>query len=209
MKAESELDKQPWIHYLSLFIEFLQYLAFCFEETEWGPYGNEFGTVVQYSQIERILVAKTNVIVDVVLIGLSILLILIMLIDAGYVIFSFFSKEFKAGVWPLRLLRSTVGVLSSVLYLPVVTSLLSVYHCPEHEDLYHCYDNFHVGLIVASTVGLLTFVPFALLMANAYFEPDPHSESIMARPLPISDMVEISLKTLTVIYADVIDCIKQ
>ncbi|KAJ3102078.1 hypothetical protein HDU97_000792 [Phlyctochytrium planicorne] len=202
MKAESE--ELHIIAYLKVLIETLQHLAFSFHGFKWGPIGDQVGKILLYTQIEKQIVELTNTTVQLILIGFSLLLTLILSVDTIYVVLSFFSKDFKAGVWPLRLLRMLVSLLSSILFLPIVSSLQSIYSCPETEELdfFTCYNTFHIALIALCSLAMLIVIPFTALISIAFYAPDPQSKSLEARPLPLQDIFLLLDKAITLILAE-------
>ncbi|ORY45913.1 hypothetical protein BCR33DRAFT_154938 [Rhizoclosmatium globosum] len=178
-----------------IFIEFLQNLAFCFADVEWGYYGNKYGYVLILFQIEEAVVKYTFPQAILVLVAIAVILIVTMIVLAIYVVRSFMNSDFNQGVWPLRLLRTLVSMLASIFFLPVMYSLLTIFTC--HNGLHDCdSDPVFIGLRIVSAIALPTFFAFTLLMSMTYFNPNPKSPSLSARPTARLELLELSAKTL-------------
>ncbi|TPX38938.1 hypothetical protein SeLEV6574_g07504, partial [Synchytrium endobioticum] len=201
MMKSSGVEKYPYIALIALAIENLQMLSFAFYSIDWGVAGNNVGIAVTLTQIEHEIVHFTEYEVLLALVAMCLALIAVMLVLATYVIWSFYSKEFKSGVWPLRVLRITINLLQSVLYLPVLTTLMASSKCPNTDDglaLYGCYTGIHAIVLLLSLAAALVFIPFSFLMSLASFEPNPRS-SIVAEATPTTHLLDNVIKTILVI----------
>ncbi|TPX33025.1 hypothetical protein SmJEL517_g04025 [Synchytrium microbalum] len=200
MKSGGE-ERYPFIPLASLVIECIQTASFAFTNISWGMAGNATGIVLTLTQIEHQVVGMTNYEILLGLVAVSLALIVVMGSLAAYVIWAFYAKEFKAGVWPLRVLRVTVELLQSVAYLPVLTTLLATTKCPDTTDLvskYGCYTNWHLMVMIISLVAAVIFIPFSFLMSLASFEPNPKS-SVVAKATPTAHLFDNFIKTMLVI----------
>ncbi|KAI9205355.1 uncharacterized protein BJ171DRAFT_598468 [Polychytrium aggregatum] len=184
------------VSYLTMFIEFLQTLAFSFDNINWGVWGSYMGMVLKFFQIETALTFYLGTPALYVLVILSLILIIIMLSLTVYVVKSFVSKNFQAGVWPLRALRSLVGMLSSVFYLPVLYSMMSIFVCGDGATPAQCAAIERLILKIVSGIVLPIFVSFTLLMSLTYFNPNPLSTCVVARPSARLEFVELTTKTI-------------
>ncbi|KAI9348503.1 hypothetical protein BDR26DRAFT_915655 [Obelidium mucronatum] len=178
-----------------IFIEFVQNLAFCFVEVDWGVYGNKYGSILILFQVEEAVVKYTVPQTILVIVAIAVILIATMLVLAVYVVQSFMKSDFNKGVWPLRLLRTLVSMLASIFFLPIVYSLFKIFTC--RHGLENCHrDPIFVGLRIISGIALPAFFAFTLLMSMTYFNPNPKATSISARPTARLELVELSAKTL-------------
>ncbi|KAJ3140423.1 hypothetical protein HK100_009734 [Physocladia obscura] len=178
-----------------IFIEFLQNLAFCFADIDWGPYGNKYGYILIFTQVEEAVVKYTFPEAILVLVAIAVVLNATMIILAFYVIQSFMKSDFNKGVWPLRLLRTLVSMLASIFFLPMVYSLFTIFVC--HNGLENCDTNpIFIAMRVLSAITLPTFIAFTLLMSMTYFNPNPKATSISARPTARLEILELSNKIL-------------
>ncbi|KAJ3210757.1 hypothetical protein HDU67_005035 [Dinochytrium kinnereticum] len=73
MKAETE--EKPILTYLKVAIEGFQLLTFPFLGFKWGPIGEQLGSILLYTQVEKQLVDRTNATAHLALIGISMLLV--------------------------------------------------------------------------------------------------------------------------------------
>ncbi|KAJ3114028.1 hypothetical protein HK098_007489 [Nowakowskiella sp. JEL0407] len=98
-------------------VEFLQSIAFAFiYNTWWGTSGNMFGRVVAYSEIASVLEYEIHSVEPYYALVTAIFLLVAMLLGSfAYVVMSFITRNFKAGVWPLRILR-TLGKKNIILH---------------------------------------------------------------------------------------------
>ncbi|KAJ3190670.1 hypothetical protein HK101_008494 [Irineochytrium annulatum] len=181
-----------------IFIEFLQSLAFCFMEIEWGEYGNQMGKWLRYTQVEEAVVQYTAGTTIYYMVLASVILIAIMVGLAFYVVKSFVNSDFQMGVWPLRALRTLVSMLASIFFLPITYSLFSAFTCNNFQD---CDGNpIMMTIRVLSALALPCFLPFTFLMSLTYFHPNPKSKAVAARPTARLELLELGTKTLLTIF---------
>ncbi|KAI8616721.1 hypothetical protein BC830DRAFT_1116890 [Chytriomyces sp. MP71] len=181
-------------------IEFLQNLAFCFADVDWGPQGHWMGFVLTLFQVEEAVVKYAGGDAIFVLVAISVALIIIMIVLAFYVVQSFMKSDFNKGVWPLRLLRTLVSFLASVFFLPVMYSLFTIFRCPNQESSTCNSDPLYIVLRILSGFSLPVFFAFTMLMSMTYFNPNPKASSISARPTARLELLELSSKTLLAIF---------
>ncbi|KAJ3293302.1 hypothetical protein HK104_004603 [Borealophlyctis nickersoniae] len=188
----------PIVIYTIWLFEFCQYLAFCFLHINWGPYGNTFGSAIAWSQIDdrAAAVAPYSVLQVLELAALALVFILVVL--TLYVVRSFISKDFKAGVTPLRVLRTLAGALQTLLYVPVLSALIATLPCRDNMTI-ECWAGEHMGYGIASLIGVTVFITFATVFCLAHFEPNPMSPDIRASPLPMSELQELASKSVLII----------
>ncbi|KAI8832680.1 hypothetical protein BJ741DRAFT_287174 [Chytriomyces cf. hyalinus JEL632] len=184
-------------------IEFLQNLAFCFANVDWGPHGHWFGVAVIMFQVEEAVVKYTAPEAIFVLVAISVILIIVMLSLAFYVLQSFMNSDFNKGVWPLRMLRTLVSFLASIFFLPIVYTLFGIFSChdKDHYEVDTCSNNrIYIGLRILAGICLPLFFGFTMLMSMTYFNPNPKATSIDARPTARLELLELSTKVLLAVF---------
>ncbi|KAJ3230140.1 hypothetical protein HDU81_004755 [Chytriomyces hyalinus] len=185
-------------------IEFLQNLAFCFANVDWGPHGRWFGVAVIMFQVEEAVVKYTAPEAIFVLVAISVVLIIVMLSLAFYVLQSFMNSDFNKGVWPLRMLRTLVSFLASIFFLPIIYTLFGIFSCHDKDHLEAvdtCSTNpIYIGLRILSGICLPLFFGFTMLMSMTYFNPNPKATSIDARPTARLELLELSTKVLLAVF---------
>ncbi|KAJ3221948.1 hypothetical protein HDU81_010225 [Chytriomyces hyalinus] len=185
-------------------IEFLQNLAFCFANVDWGPHGHWFGVAVIMFQVEEAVVKYTGPEAIFVLVAISVVLIIVMLSLAFYVLQSFMNSDFNMGVWPLRMLRTLVSFLASIFFLPIIYTLFGIFSCHDKDHLEvvdTCSKNgIYIGLRILAGICLPLFFGFTMLMSMTYFNPNPKATSIDARPTARLELLELSTKVLLAVF---------
>ncbi|KAJ3245233.1 hypothetical protein HDU78_009713 [Chytriomyces hyalinus] len=184
-------------------IEFLQNLAFCFANVDWGPHGHWFGVAVIMFQVEEAVVKYTAPEAIFVLVAISVVLIIVMLSLAFYVLQSFMNSDFNKGVWPLRMLRTLVSFLASIFFLPIIYTLFGIFSChdKDHQEVDTCSNNrIYIGLRILAGICLPLFFGFTMLMSMTYFNPNPKATSIDARPTARLELLELSTKVLLAVF---------
>ncbi|KAI8850189.1 hypothetical protein BC829DRAFT_390048 [Chytridium lagenaria] len=152
------------------------------------------GGIDQYFAVGVIPISTLNVARPVIkafgqqgqlgLIGLSLTIVFLTLANAGYNLHSFYTKNFKAGVWPLRAMKILVQWQTTLLYIPTL--------------------NLHRFLIVICGIFIVLYAAFIMLMSIAYFQPDPRTPNFDARPLPIAEFLEVTLKTAVTLSSEAV-----
>jgi hypothetical protein len=151
----------------------------------------------------------------------ALILIITMLILAGYVVASFVRRDFRNGLTPVRVLRTLgtmnivkyrpkfikpnhiVSFLSSVLFLPIMFSLFNIFYF-ESSDTSKVTNAIVISLRVASGIAIPIFLTFTYIMSMTYFNPNPLSTALSARPSSRLELIEITCKillTATAVFA--------
>ncbi|KAJ3047761.1 hypothetical protein HK097_011237, partial [Rhizophlyctis rosea] len=200
-KADTNPPSAFWV-YFGWLVEWIQYFAFCYIDIEWGPHGDAFGNIIVWTQLEQQVATKLKYEVMQVMVYVCVVLVAILAAMYLYVISSFISKDFKAGVWPLRLVRTLSSILQTFLYVPVLAFLLGGAKCP-HDESVECWKGAHLPLASCSIIAICVFLPLAMLSCLSYFDPNPLSKDLKAQSLPFSEMLELIGKTILIVLENV------
>ncbi|KAJ3102077.1 hypothetical protein HDU97_000791 [Phlyctochytrium planicorne] len=211
-KNDGGIDQYVWVGAFKVTIDFIQLLGFCFKYIDWGPYGNAFGNAILYAQVAPPIQDYFGQLGQISLVIVFLITITFTFASAAYNLYSFYTKNFIAGVWPLRVLKFTVQWQSNVLFIPTLVALVSVRDCnPETTFFFACNGPTHnlvIGITGVFSIlfgGLIMSGAFKLLMSIAYFQPDPRSPNFDARPLPIAEFIEITFKLSYIIIAEAVN----
>ena len=114
-----------------------------------------------------------------------ILLIVLLVIDVIYVAYIISSKNKSGAVWPMRLLRSVVSFIVTVMFNPMVEFLLAILECSDKDehgnqlgyyqnynvDDMHCWTNTHFTVMVAlSIISTIVFVIICTVVQMIFYE---------------------------------------
>ena len=125
-------------------------------------------------------------------------------------LFAYSGLSFSTGevrvLWPLRLLLAIGSMSASVLYVPLLEALMSVFQCPvlrHWDDGYTCYQGAHLALAVCA--GLLAAI-FVALCASFTVLTDSHplSPAATAKTAGHVDWGMLVIKLSLVLVANVI-----
>jgi glucose uptake protein GlcU len=124
---------------------------------------------------------------------LCVCLVLLIVINIAYVSYSFSRNRFGA-VWPLRVLRSVVSFIVTVLFMPIFEVFISMVECEEEIDstgAVHYVNHYAHNLIcwygehyVHATFAILVIVAFVIIcivVSITYYESNTSNHNHSAR----------------------------
>jgi hypothetical protein len=123
-----EEDAGPWKIALMRMIDFFQLMVFPFSGDAQFPWraGNLFESLQRIVEVFQIITYLTSFPwgTYLAIFYLGILLVLLVILDLGYVLYSMARKKF-AFVWPLKAPSSFCSIFVTILFLPLLSTQLS------------------------------------------------------------------------------------
>ena len=195
--------------------EFLEFMIFPFNPEIKSVWQNDnitetISTIFSYLSLLTYIENRPTVIY---LCGLyaSILAITLVLINIGYVSYSFSRKYFTA-TWPLYLLRTVAKIFVTGLFMPLLEVNLSIFHCIRSDDgtqwVNHaneqlvCFTPIHFLHMSISFIVTIIFIVISLCVALTFFENSENSGGDSAKEnsradfaIQISKVVSTSIST--------------
>lgn len=105
-------------------------------------------------------------------------------------------------LWPLRALRAIGQFSASVLYIPLLTQLLTGFTCANghhqwwQESGFTCYVGGHVVQTVIAALLTAAFVFLSSLFALVFYEANPLSSNIAAKAHGRVEFCMVVIKTV-------------
>ncbi|ORY50478.1 hypothetical protein BCR33DRAFT_846941 [Rhizoclosmatium globosum] len=168
-----------YAHFLEIFIDHMQDLAFplSFVLSPWISSISWFQTVLNWFSPER-LIGKNQIIFFILLsvIGAT-------LVNALFVGYSFSQNNFRF-IWTLKILRITLGLFATVLFIPILAFFAeNVASCTDSSGKYvTCFNGDNVFRSVVTLVFTAFFIGLALAVKATFFDSDPHKNDVTGRP---------------------------
>ncbi|TPX77518.1 hypothetical protein CcCBS67573_g01209 [Chytriomyces confervae] len=195
-------DHNIYWHFLEIFIDHMQDLAFplTFVFAPWISSIGWFQQMLTWFSPEK-LIGKNQILYDILsaIIGLT-------LMNAAWVGYSFSQNRFRF-IWTLKILRVTLGLFSTVLFIPILAFFTDqIMHCTgPHGDTVSCWTGDTLLQSVVTVVLMVLFVILALAVKATFFEPDPHVKDMTCRPHSRLDMLYVAfraaLTVLSIVFA--------
>ena len=146
-----------------------------------------------------------------------ILLIVLLVIDVIYVSYIISNKNKSGAVWPMRLLRSVVSFIVTVMFNPMVEFLLAILECSDKDehgnelgyyqnynvDDMHCWTNTHFTVMVTlSIISTIVFVIICTVVQMIFYETKTSDKITGAKTNSNADLVSLAVKiALIMIYS--------
>lgn len=142
---------------------------------------------------------------------LCVCLVILVIINITYVSYSFSQNRFGA-VWPLRVLRSVVSFIVTVLFMPIFELFISMLECEEEPDengVIHSMNHYAHGLIcwqgqhyVHSILAILVSVAFVIIcivVSITYYESKTSQGNHSARLNSRADVFLLISKIISIL----------
>ena len=204
---------------LSLINETCQFLYYPF----YDPMGylwkkdSLFNTISKTLSYFQTVVFFNNTQLYIVVFYILILLIVLVVLDIIYVSYSISSKNKAGAVWPMRLLRSVVSFIVTVMFNPMVEFLLAILECSDTDengnelgyyqnynvDDMHCWTNTHFTvMVVLSILTTVIFVIICTVVQTIFYETKTSDKADGAKTNSRCDLVSLAVKiALIIIYS--------
>ena len=138
-------------------------------------------------------------------------------VDVGYVAYIISSKNKSGAVWPMRLLRSVVSYIVTVLFNPMVEYFLAILECSDFDeegnplDYYqnynvddmHCWTNVHFTIMCVEGVLItVIFVLICTVVMTIFYEQKTSMDKEGAKTSSYADLTSLFVKlVLILIYS--------
>eukprot|EP00003_Mantamonas_plastica_P029702 TRINITY_DN708_c0_g1_i1.p1 TRINITY_DN708_c0_g1~~TRINITY_DN708_c0_g1_i1.p1 ORF type:complete len:2331 (-),score=536.50 TRINITY_DN708_c0_g1_i1:468-7460(-) len=105
-------------------------------------------------------------------------------------------KDAYMFLWPLKIVRTTVTLMGSILYLPFVRILTEII-LPVSESSKAKVGS-DPGIVIIAVCALLIIIFFAIISKLLYFDPNPKSKSAIAKPHGRVELLWVLFRTILV-----------
>ncbi|KAI8849643.1 hypothetical protein BC829DRAFT_181328 [Chytridium lagenaria] len=177
-------------HILETLIDHMQDLGFplCFAFAPWQKEISWFRLLTKWFSPEKMIKA-TPVVFNILLSALG-----VVLLNALFVGFSFSQNRFRF-IWTLKLLRVTLGLISTILFIPFLAFFtLAIVNC-EHHDIQSCWTSPYLLKTIGTVAVMTLFILLALCVKATFFEPDPKIKDVSSRPHSRLDLLYLTCRT--------------
>jgi hypothetical protein len=201
----NDSDLSFGMNVLGMIIDFVQMLAFPFNENTAYPWNPELTDwlifVTQTAQLE-FYVSKTDPVQNLSIYIVFIGIVFINLIVIGTVAYKFIKKKAQ-NVFLLKILRSVTSLLTTIFFMPILSFFMVILSCglDISSDPLGCPTSQSTLLIVSSILFSILFGMVSLLVAASFYELDYKSDDASARPHARVELVYLlGQGALTVIF---------
>ncbi|KAI8811000.1 hypothetical protein BJ742DRAFT_867507 [Cladochytrium replicatum] len=179
-------EHHPVLAWLEMLIDHFQDLSFCllFRTTPWQYEVGWFQSILRIVNPEH-LIKDEATLTTVFLVALASLAAV--LLNAFWVGYMFSRNNFRF-MWTLRLLRATLGLFATILYIPILSVFLRIISAcgvdEEAADLIsfkQCWSDFYLVRSVGVTLVTIVFILVVTCVTLTFFEPDPKKKSVLSR----------------------------
>ena len=204
-------DDSFFAEVMSLLNETCQFLYYAFYEPMAYLWKNDtlFNAISGTLAYFQTVVFFNDTQLYIVFFYLIILLIVLVIADIFYVSYILSSKNKSGAVWPMRLLRSVVTFIVTVMFNPMVEFLLAILECSDKDengnylgyyqnynvDDMHCWTdaNFTV-MVVLSVVVTIVFIVICTIVQTIFYETKTSEDSDGAKTNSKADLVSLAVK---------------
>ncbi|KAI8808177.1 hypothetical protein BJ742DRAFT_894224 [Cladochytrium replicatum] len=179
-------EHHPVFAWLEMLIDHFQDLSFCllFHTTPWQNEVGWFQSVLRVVNPEH-LIKDEATLTAVFLTALASLAAV--LLNAFWVGYMFSRNNFRF-MWTLRLLRATLGLFATILYIPILSVFLRIISAcgvnEEHADLDSfttCWRDTYLVRSIGVVLVTIVFILVVTCVTLTFFEPDPKKKSVLCR----------------------------
>ncbi|KAJ1558862.1 hypothetical protein HK096_000876 [Nowakowskiella sp. JEL0078] len=203
-KNSEENEILTWVE---MIIDHAQDLSFALlANTNWQSEMKWFQVIVTYFTPEH-LVPSTDRIVFTTLI----VLLAFVLLNTLWVGYSFSKNNFRY-MWTLRLLRATLGLFATILYIPILSIFTRIFiQCSPSgdylstDDLVKCWSGLELLVRVGTLVVTLIFIVVVIAVVATMYEPDPKTKAVLSRPHSRFELLYVGFRTVLTVSAQVME----
>lgn len=187
---------------VGMLIDCLQILSFPFHlqaSFPWNEqYSSWFALLCHYSKME-FYISYDDETYNLIIYSVSILLVSLNLANAVSVGVRFYRKQVQ-NVFLLKILRSSMILLSTFLFLPVLSFYSIILSCNlNHMQFPGCPSEYR-GLMIASSVFILAVFGLVTIIVTASFvEQDPCGKDIRAQPHARIELIYLIMKFIMIV----------
>ena len=135
-------------------------------------------------------------------------------VDVGYVAYIISSKNKSGAVWPMRLLRSVVSYIVTVLFNPMVEYFLAILECSDYDeegnylgyyqnynvDDMHCWTDVHFTVMCVEGVLItVIFVLICTVVMTIFYEQKTSMEKDEAKTSSYADLTSLFVKIILIL----------
>ena len=200
---------------ISLLNETCQYLYYPF----YDPMGYLWKKEVLFHNISKFLsyfqtvVFFNNTELFITVFYIGIFAVLGVVVDIFYVAYIISSNNKSGAVWPMRLLRSVVSYIVTVLFNPMVEYFLAILECSDKDesgnylgyyqnynvDDMHCYTNIHFTIMCVEAVFIVVvFVTICTVVQTVFYEQKTAADKDGAKTNSKCDLLVLFVKIVLI-----------
>ena len=135
-------------------------------------------------------------------------------VDVGYVAYILSSKNKSGAVWPMRLLRSVVSYIVTVLFNPMVEYFLAILECSNYDeegkllpyyqnynvDDMHCWTNAHFTVMCVEGIFItVIFVLICTVVMTIFYEQKTSMDKEEAKTSSYADLTSLFVKIILIL----------
>ena len=176
-----------------------------------------FSGISKFLSYFQTVVFFNNTELYIVVFYLLLAVVLGVVVDVGYVAYIISSKNKSGAVWPMRLLRSVVSYIVTVLFNPMVEYFLAILECSNFDeegnplDYYQnynvddmqCWTNVHFTVMCVEGVLItIIFVLICTVVMTIFYEQKTSMDKEGAKTSSYADLTSLFVKiVLIIIYS--------
>ena len=176
-----------------------------------------FSGISKFLSYFQTVVFFNNTELYIVFFYILVAVVLGVVVDVGYVAYIISSKNKSGAVWPMRLLRSVVSYIVTVLFNPMVEYFLAILECSDFDeqgtqlpyyqnynvDDMHCWTNVHFTVMCVEGVLItVIFVLICTVVMTIFYEQKTSMDKDGAKTSSYADLTSLFVKiVLIIIYS--------
>ena len=176
-----------------------------------------FSSISKFLSYFQTVVFFNNTELYIVFFYIMMAVVLGVVVDVGYVAYIISSKNKSGAVWPMRLLRSVVSYIVTVLFNPMVEYFLAILECSDYNeegeflgyyqnynvDDMHCWTNVHFTVMCVEGVLItVIFVLICTVVMTIFYEQKTSMDKNEAKTSSYADLTSLFVKiVLILIYS--------
>ena len=176
-----------------------------------------FKSISKFLSYFQTVVFFNNTELYIVVFYLMMAVVLGVVVDVGYVAYIISSKNKSGAVWPMRLLRSVVSYIVTVLFNPMVEYFLAILECSDHDeegkelgyyqnynvDDMECWYNVHFTVMCVEGILItIIFVLICTVVMTIFYEQKTSMDKEGAKTSSYADLTSLFVKiVLILIYS--------
>ena len=176
-----------------------------------------FKSISKFLSYFQTVVFFNNTELYIVFFYIMMAVVLGVVVDVGYVAYIISSKNKSGAVWPMRLLRSVVSYIVTVLFNPMVEYFLAILECSDHDeegndlgyyqnynvDDMECWYNVHFSVMCVEGILItIIFVLICTVVMTIFYEQKTSMDKEEAKTSSYADLTSLFVKiVLILIYS--------
>ena len=201
----NDMELSYTMNLLAILIDFLQMLAFPFNQNSGFPWNPQFTNwlVILCNNIQlEFYISATSPLQNLIIFIISVFIVLLNLIVIGIVAYRFINKKAQ-NVFLLKMLRSVTSLLTTIFFMPVLSIFILICSCSldRSSSAGGCPADDSKILLVISVICSLLLCVVSLVVSASFYELDYKSDDASARPHARIELIYLLVKMyLTIVF---------